>query len=153
MATTWQDVNLSWWTLANRVTWPFDHVILRDHVIIWNYYSSTTTVSLVTKLGKLVPCHKGLLSIMLLHALATWSCEIMWETKTIMPLLPQYLCTKTWQHSDLPWLPFTHKVEWPYNYVVLWYHVRQFKKISPLKKCLWPQNLARWWLTLIGFYT
>ena len=29
---TWQDGNLPWWTPAHKVTWLFDHVILRDNV-------------------------------------------------------------------------------------------------------------------------
>ena len=29
---TWQDGNLPWWAPAYKVTWPFDYVVLIDHV-------------------------------------------------------------------------------------------------------------------------
>ena len=29
---TWQDGNLPWWAPAYKVTWPFDHMVLQDHV-------------------------------------------------------------------------------------------------------------------------
>ena len=45
---------------------------------------------MATKLGKLVACYEGLLPIMLLHPLVTWSCEIKCETKIVISPLPQY---------------------------------------------------------------
>ena len=29
---TWQDGNLPWWARAYKVAWPFDHVVLLDHM-------------------------------------------------------------------------------------------------------------------------
>ena len=44
----------------------------------------------------------------------------------------------------LSWGAFTHKATWP---MVKW----QTKTIvSPLSKCLWPPNLAEWWLMFRG---
>ena len=31
---TWQDGNLPWWALAYKVTWPFNHVVLWDHMLM-----------------------------------------------------------------------------------------------------------------------
>ena len=88
---TSQDCNLPWWAPAQKVAWHFDHVVLWNLVTNRNNYISTTTLPMIFKLAKLVTCHEGLLPIFLLHHLVTWSCKIMWETKTIMPPLPQYL--------------------------------------------------------------
>ena len=77
---------------------------------------------MATKLEKLVTCHVGLLPIMLLYPLFTWSCKIAWETKIISPL-PQHLWSQTLAGYGSPWMLSTHKVTWPYNHVVLWGHV------------------------------
>ena len=31
---TWQDGNLSWWPPAHKVTWPFDHVVFWNYIVI-----------------------------------------------------------------------------------------------------------------------
>ena len=31
---TWSDGNLPWWGPTHEVIWPFDHMILRDHVTV-----------------------------------------------------------------------------------------------------------------------
>ena len=28
----WQGANLPWWAFAHKVAWPFDYVVLRDHL-------------------------------------------------------------------------------------------------------------------------
>ena len=86
----WWLPNLAgWWAPAYKVAWPFDHVVLRDHVTNWNDYISTIRVPMPTKLGKIVTYLDGLLSMKLHGPLITWSCEIKWQTKTSMFPLPQ----------------------------------------------------------------
>ena len=85
---------------------------------------------MATKRGKLVTCHEGLLPIMLLHHLVTWSWEITRETKTIVSALHDTYGYKTWQDGDLPLLHFAHKVKWTYNHVVLWDHMTNQKHMS-----------------------
>ena len=99
----------SWCAPAHKVIWPFDFVDLRDHVATWNYYMFTTIVSLATKLGKLVTYHVELAS-MLLYPLVAWSCEITWQTKTIISSLHNIYGPKTRQDGGLLLLPSTHKV-------------------------------------------
>ena len=104
-----------------------------------NHYIFTTTVPMVTKPGKLVTCHEGLLPIMILHPLVTCFCKIMWQTKTIF-IYHKIYAHKTWQDGDLTWQPFTHKVKWPVTwfYEITW----QIKNISLLSQCLRPQDLV-----------
>ena len=87
---TWQAGNLPRWDTAHNVTWLFHHVVLWDHVTTWKHIS-TITVPMATNLGKLVTYPEGLLPIILLHPLFTWSCEITLQTKSIIFTLPQYL--------------------------------------------------------------
>ena len=47
----WQDGNLPKWAPTHKVTWPFDHVVLPDHMTNWNHYISTIAVPMATKLG------------------------------------------------------------------------------------------------------
>ena len=85
---TWQDGHLPWWAWTRKITWPFDHIVLQDHVTNWNYYISTTVVPMVTKLGRMVTYLELLLTIKLFNGLITWSCKVTWHTKTIIsPLL------------------------------------------------------------------
>ena len=67
----------------------------------------TTTLSMATKLNKVVTYHEGL-PLIKWHDPVTWSCKITWKTKTI---------------------------------------------ITPLPQCLWPWNLAGWWLTIRDSYS
>ena len=55
-----------------KVPWPFDQVVLWDHVKNWNHYISNTTVPMPTKLGRKVAYLKRLLPIKLLDPLVTW---------------------------------------------------------------------------------
>ena len=63
---TWQYGNLPWWALAHKVTWPFDHLVLRDQVTNQNHYIFNKTVSMTTKLDRLITNLEKLLPIMLL---------------------------------------------------------------------------------------
>ena len=94
----------SWCAPAHKFIWPFDYVDLRDHVATWNYYMSTITVSLATKLGKLVTYHEEFAS-MLHYPLVPRSCEITWQTKTIISSLHNIYGLKTRQNGGLLLLP------------------------------------------------
>ena len=50
---TWQSGNLSYRAANNKVTWPFDHVVLQDHVTDLKHIP-TTRVPMVIKLGRIV---------------------------------------------------------------------------------------------------
>ena len=85
--------NLPRWAPTYKVTWPFYCMTFHDHVTNWNYYISNTTVPIVTKLGRMVNYFNQLLPLKLLNHLVTWSCYIMWKTKTIIFSLLQCLWT------------------------------------------------------------
>ena len=114
-----------------------------NHVMTWNHYISTTAVPIATKFRKLVTCHEWLPPIMLRHSLVTWSCEIVWQTITIISLLSQYLWSQNLEGWWLPWLPFTFYF-FPNNHVMAWFFdiTWQTKNISPLQQSLWSQNLT-----------
>ena len=120
---TWQDGHLPWWAWTRKITWPFDHIVLQDHVTNWNYYISTTIVPMVTTLGRMVTYLELLLTIKLFNGLITWSCKVTWHTKTIIsPLLEWSMITKigrmmTYLEGLLPL-----KVTWSFDHVVLWDH-------------------------------
>ena len=54
----WQNVNLPS-APSYKITWSFDHVVLRDYVTNWNRYISTTAVPMATKLGTIVTYLNG----------------------------------------------------------------------------------------------
>ena len=67
---------------SHKITNPFDHLVSQDHVTNKNHYSSTTTMSMATKLSRMdgdLPwgalTHKG-----------TWTFDHMvtWQTKAII---------------------------------------------------------------------
>ena len=68
---------------------------------------STTRVPMTTSLFRMITHLDSIIPIESHDPLILWSCEIIWQTKTIISLIPQ---------------------------------------------CLWPPNLAGWWLTLSGFH-
>ena len=63
---TWQGGDLAWGAPTDKVTWPFDHVVLWDYVAILKHISATR-VPVATKLSRLLP-------IELLHTLVMWPC-------------------------------------------------------------------------------
>ena len=68
----------------------------------------------------------GLLPIKSNDRFITWSCEIMWQTKTIISPLPQCPWPQNlvgWWHGDLPWGIPKHKVIQRFDYVVSQGHV------------------------------
>ena len=77
---TWQDGNLPWGAPIHKITWHFDHVVLKVHVTNREHFIPTTTVPIATKRGSVVTYHeihsnipkKGLLTVLLLMCLSKW---------------------------------------------------------------------------------
>ena len=98
---TWQNDNLPW---SHVSFWPCGFARSRDKLrLLYLHYHS----AIATKLGVLITYLDGLLPIKSLDPLIVWSCQITWQTKSI---------------------------------------------ISPIPQCLWPPNLAGWYLILRGSY-
>ena len=68
-------------------------LLRQNYVTSLDYYISTTTVSLATKLSKMVTYSDGPVPIKWHDFLIMWYCEITWQTKGNIFLL-----------SDCPWL-------------------------------------------------
>ena len=84
--------NLPWWTPANKVTWPFDYMVLWDHVTKYKHYISSTAPPMATKLGRMMTYLDWLLPIKSHDHMITWSCKITWQTKVIIyPLTPIFM--------------------------------------------------------------
>ena len=93
-----------------------------------------------TARGKLVAYRRGLVSIKSLDPLITWSCKITWQTKSNSTTTADG--HHSWQDGYLSWGAPTHIVTWLFVDMVVqntW--------------CLWPLNLARWWLSRKGCAT
>ena len=82
---------LTRWAPTHNVTRLFGLVVFRDHMTNWNHYISNTTMPMSDKFGRLVTDLEGLVRIMLPDPFVTWSCKIMWQTKTIISPPPQCL--------------------------------------------------------------
>ena len=113
------------------VTWPIDHVVLRDHVTNLKHIF-TATAPVATKLGRMVTYVDGLLLMKLHDPLITWCCKIFWQTKIIMFPIPPCLWL---QNMVGHWLPpiksHNHCITWSCE--VMW----QIKTIIfPLPQCL-----------------
>ena len=80
----WRDGDLPWGAPYHKVIKRFDHVVLQGYVTNENHYIFPTRVSMATKRGRMITYLDGLLPIKSLDSLITWSCEITWETKSII---------------------------------------------------------------------
>ena len=119
---TWQDGGLFWGAPAHKVTWPFDYVILRNHMTNWNRYISTTTTPIATKLGRVVTYVKGILPKKSHCSWVTYFCEITWQFKTYLHYHNAYN-HQTWQGGSQLGGTLTHNVTWFFNYVAFWDHL------------------------------
>ena len=94
---------------------------------------------MVTNLEQLLP-------IMLLYPLVTCYCEITWQIKNIstntVPMTSKLDSMVTNLERILPIMLIRPLVTWFYE--IKW-QTKDF--ISLLLQCLWPPNLAGWWLT------
>ena len=84
---------------------------------------------MATKPGWMIIYPDGLLQIKSHKSLITWSCKIMWQTKTITPPIPQCLCLPKLVGC---WLPLSGSH--PISYSTLWWHsfARSHDKLNPL---------------------
>ena len=67
---TWQG-GLPWGATADKVTWPFNHVVAPGHLTNWICYISVVTYC------------EGFPPIKSRISLSTWLCEITWQIKNI----------------------------------------------------------------------
>ena len=116
---SWQDGNLPWWASAYKVACGLarSRDKLKPLHLYHNAYGHQTWQE-----GKLAD---GLLPIKPHDPSITWSCEITWQTKTIISPLPQFLFYghQTWQNGNLPWLPPTIKITLSFDHTFLQDHV------------------------------
>ena len=123
-----------------EVVCPFDHVVCQDTKTI--ICISTTTVSMVTKVCRMVTYLEGLLAKKSHDPSNTWSFEITWQIKIISSLLQ---CLSFPNMAGL-WISLkTHDSLITCSCKITW-QVRTI--LCPLPLCPWPPNLAEWWLTL-----
>ena len=80
----WQYGDSLWETLIDKVTWPFDFVVLQDHVKSLNHYISSSVATMATTFGRMVTYFESLLSIKSYEPLLKWSGEIAWQTKNMI---------------------------------------------------------------------
>ena len=90
---------------------------------------------MATKLDKMVICIDRLLPIKSYDSLNTWYCKITWIIKI----------------SNLTWWAPAHKLTWPFR---LWSCEITWQSeiiVSLVPQCLWPPNVASWWLAMRSF--
>ena len=88
---TWQGGDLPWRAPTHNITETFGHVVLQDHVRSQNHHNSITRVAVATKCCRMVTCFDGRLPKKSHDGFIRSSCEIPWQTKTIIPPLPRCL--------------------------------------------------------------
>ena len=72
-------------------------------------------MAIVTKLRRMVTYLTGLLPMILLDLLVTWSCEVMWQTKSIISPIPRCL----WPASLAEGVSY-HKGSHPHGPLITW---------------------------------
>ena len=82
--------------LPIKVKWPYNHVVLWDHVKNLKHCVSTTTMLIVTKLSRMVTYLEWLLNIKLGEHTITWFCKIALQTKII--IYPSTRCLWLWNN-------------------------------------------------------
>ena len=102
-------------------------MVLRDHGQT-KIMPSLRECLLTTKLSRIRTYFEGLLPINLLNSLVTWSCEITWQTKTIISPIQQCL----WPPILAGWWDIEGLLPW--SHMTLWLRVptRSLDKLKPL---------------------
>ena len=80
---TWNGSDLPWGFSSHKFKWPFDHMVLQDHVINNSNYISTNKLPKASKFGRMVDSIEQLSPIKLTIPLVTWSRKITWQNKAI----------------------------------------------------------------------
>ena len=115
-----------------KVTWPFDQVVLHDRARSQNHWFSITWC--LWPPNPRANIHKP-------HdPLMTWSYETAWQIRNISPL-PQYQLPANLTGSHDLSVIWSCQVTWQIKYI-----------LSPFTLDHWPQNLARFWLSVRGFH-
>ena len=115
-------------------------------------YISTTIVPMTTKHGRMVTCLEGLPTIKSFSALIMWSWKVMWQENHSISHTRVLTDTRrgrmiTYLDGLLPIKSFDPFIAWSCE--IVW----QIKSIiSSVQQCLWPPDLAGWWLILRGSY-
>ena len=111
---------------THKVTWSYNHVVLRVHATNWKHIS-TTTMPLAIKLGKMLTCLEWLLPNKSHEHNTTCSCKVTRKIRSVVSLQPQGLWPTNWQGDDLLWEYSTNKVKktfWKHG------HVRSHDKLK-----------------------
>ena len=105
-----------------------DHIISWCCEITWQTKNSisTTTMSMVTKLGRMVTYLEWLLPIKSRDHIITWFCKITWKTKIITYPLTQWLRLSILAGWAYTMRSSFHKVTGSFDQVVLQGHVNYF---------------------------
>ena len=121
---TLQPGDLPWGPSNHSVTRPLSHVVLPGHVadfkrLYVHYLMATKLSSMVTYLDSILPIKPD-------DDIITWFCEITWQTKNIISILPQCLWPQKWQGGDIELgVPFL-KVTRSFDQMILQDHVKYF---------------------------
>ena len=86
-------------------------------------------VTMASKPGRMVSYLDWILPIKLIKPLVPRSRKITWQTKTIIPLLPQCIWLPNWQDGNLSRWTLSHKVKWLFDHVVLLDCVANYKPL------------------------
>ena len=115
---TWQESNLPCWTLAYKIAWSFDYVVLRNYIT--NYHTTT------------LPQHLWPTNVVGLELILTgfwakgqmnlWSLSLVRSPDKLKSLYLRYdsaYSNQTWQDGNFIWWASTYIVTWLLDYVVL----------------------------------
>ena len=144
--------DLPWGVPTHKVTWPFEHVFLRDHMTNWRHNIFTTTMSIPTQLIRVLTYHEGLPPVKTHNPLITWSCKITWQAKNILLSQCPWLTKlgRVLTHHEGLSLIKSHDPLSTWSWVIMW---QNKPIISPTMQCLSTPNLVGWWLTVKGTHS
>ena len=66
-------------------------MVLQGQVVNENHYIFPTRVRMATKFGRMINYLNGLLIMKSLDPFIMWTCEIAWQTKSVISLIPKCL--------------------------------------------------------------
>ena len=113
-----------------KVTWPFDQVVLHDRARNQNHcFSITWCLWPPNPRANIHKPHDPLM---------TWSYEIAWQIRNISITIP---IASKFDRVTWPLVIWSCQVTWEIKYI-----------LSPFTLDHWPQNLARFWLSVRGFH-
>ena len=160
----WQAGGLPWVASTHIVTPLFGQVVVQDQVTNWNHYISTTTISvaekhctstitffIATKRRSLLTYIEWLLPTKSHTYIITWSCKITWQLKNYISINTISVAINFYKvgiYSE--GFPFIKSPD-----PLITWSCRVIKTIltavSLLTEGLWPQHLAKRWLSIRNF--